>query len=210
VSTLAPRELAREAWVGYFPDAGSIGASDDRQTAACFASATPARVSADHQRPPSRAGRHSQRPARISPSPRLSSDCRRDLPSSSDWPERRARARIFNRDGKKILGTRRPDPATYPDAITISCSSHEQEEGGVGLVPVVAIYSKDFTELHRYFEFGHLPQGPRAGPNAGGRPARASPGQGARPREFRALQASPSRPLGLAASRDLSALTRST
>src|SRR5687767_6457755 len=47
-----------------------------------------------------------------------SSDCRRDVPYLARLAEAGGmELRIFNRDGKKILGTRRPDPATAePDA----------------------------------------------------------------------------------------------
>ena len=63
--------------------------------------------------------------------------------------------RIFNRDGKKILGTRRPDPAAYPDA------NHDlmleflkkDERGEWASLPVAVVYTKDFRELHRYIEF---------------------------------------------------------
>src|SRR5947199_337893 len=45
-----------------------------------------------------------------------SSDCRRDVPALARLAEAGGlELRIFNRDGKKILGTQRPDPAAYPD-----------------------------------------------------------------------------------------------
>src|SRR5437870_12392153 len=45
-----------------------------------------------------------------------SSDCRRDVPMLARLAEAGGlELRIFNRDGKKILGTRRPDPTAYPD-----------------------------------------------------------------------------------------------
>src|SRR6266436_10126260 len=45
-----------------------------------------------------------------------SSDCRRDVPMLQRLAEAGAmELRIFNRDGRKILGTRRPDPAAHPD-----------------------------------------------------------------------------------------------
>ena len=85
-----------------------------------------------------------------------SSDCRRDLP----WLARLAEAgglelRIFNRDGRKILGTRRPDPSAAPD------SNHDimreflnaKNGGEWASVPVAVIYTKDFKELHRYIEY---------------------------------------------------------
>ena len=48
-----------------------------------------------------------------------SSDCRRDVPVLARLAEAGGmELRIFNRDGKKILGTRRPDPAAAPTPIT--------------------------------------------------------------------------------------------
>ena len=63
--------------------------------------------------------------------------------------------RIFNRDGKKILGTRRPDPAAHPD------SNHDlmleflnaKNGGEWASLPVAVFYTKDFQELHHYIEY---------------------------------------------------------
>ena len=45
-----------------------------------------------------------------------SSDCRRDVPVLQRLAEAGGlELRIFNRDGKKILSQRRPDPALAPD-----------------------------------------------------------------------------------------------
>jgi hypothetical protein len=63
--------------------------------------------------------------------------------------------RIFNRDGKKILGTRRPDPAAYPDGNhDIMLEFLNVKNGGEwASVPVVVFYTGDFQELHRYIEY---------------------------------------------------------
>jgi hypothetical protein len=53
-----------------------------------------------------------------------SSDCRRDVPVLARLAEAGGlQLRIFNRDGKKILSTRTPDPAALPTPTTTSCSS---------------------------------------------------------------------------------------
>ena len=85
-----------------------------------------------------------------------SSDCRRDVPMLARLAEAGGlELRIFNRDGQKILGTRRPDPAAYPDGNhDIMLEFLNTKNGGEwASVPVVAIYTKDFRELHRYIEF---------------------------------------------------------
>ena len=63
--------------------------------------------------------------------------------------------RIFNRDGKKILGTRRPDPAANPDANhDLMLEFLNKKDGGEwASVPVAVFYTKDFEELHRYIEY---------------------------------------------------------
>jgi hypothetical protein len=85
-----------------------------------------------------------------------SSDCRRDVPMLARLAEAGGlELRIFNRDGKKILGTRRPDPAAHPDGNhDIMLEFLNAKNGGEwASVPVVVIYTKDFRELHRYIEF---------------------------------------------------------
>src|SRR3989442_5273218 len=85
-----------------------------------------------------------------------SSDCRRDLPMLARLAEAGGlELRIFNRDGKKILGTRRPDPAADPDGNhDIMLEFLNSRNGGEwASVPVVVIYTKDFRELHRYIEY---------------------------------------------------------
>jgi hypothetical protein len=103
--------------------------------------------------------------------------------------------RIFNRDGKKILGTRRPDPAAYPDAnhdLMLELMNARNGEEWAS-VPAVGIYAKDFTLLYRYHEFPDIyhkdrvrgyQQAARAGETAEQADARGT-------REFLAMQASP-------------------
>src|SRR5205809_326353 len=82
-----------------------------------------------------------------------SSDCRRDVPALARLAEAGGlELRIFARDGKKMLGTRRPDPAAYPDGNhDIVLEFMNVKNGGEwASVPIVAIYTTDFQELHRY------------------------------------------------------------
>jgi hypothetical protein len=103
--------------------------------------------------------------------------------------------RIFNRDGKKILGVRRPDPAAYPDANHDLMVQFLKKDGRGewASLPVAVVYTKDFKELHRYLEFPVMyhkdrirtQQGtPRAGESADQAKARSA-------KEFLELQASP-------------------
>jgi hypothetical protein len=149
--------LAREAHGGYFPDSGSFGAPrrdnsgvlreryararlDDQQTAAIrWLAAQPGG------------------PAKILVlSEDWSSDCRRDVPMLARLAEVGGlELRIFNRDGQKILGTRRPDPAAAPDAnhdLMIEFMNR-RSDGEWASLPVAVFYTKDFRELHRYIEF---------------------------------------------------------
>jgi hypothetical protein len=103
--------------------------------------------------------------------------------------------RIFNRDGKKILGTRRPDPAMYPDGNhDLMLGFMNVKNGGEwASLPVAVFYTKDFQELHRYHEYpaiyhkdrvrGHM-QAARPGETDEQRKARDA-------QEFLAMQRSP-------------------
>lgn len=85
-----------------------------------------------------------------------SSDCRRDVP----WLARLAEAgglelRIFNRDGQRVLGARRPDPKVAPDSNHDMMLEFMNKKDGAewASVPVVVIYGADLQELHRYIEY---------------------------------------------------------
>jgi len=85
-----------------------------------------------------------------------SSDCRRDVPILARLAEAGGlELRIFNRDGAKVLGTRRPDPAVAPDAnYDIILEFLNGKDGAEwASVPVVVVYTKDLQELHRYMEY---------------------------------------------------------
>ena len=192
----SPENLAREAWGGYFPDAGSIGASRPDNSSVFRERYARARL-ADHQAAAIKwLAAQPNGPARIlAISEDWSSDCRRDLPMLQRLAEAGGlELRIFNRDGKKILGTRRPDPTAYPDGNhDLMLEFMNKKNGGEwASLPVVAIYSKDFTELHRYFEFPAIYKDRVRGHMQAARPGESETQAKERDRgEFRALQASP-------------------
>src|SRR5215470_17437684 len=109
----SPENLAREAFGGYFPDAGSYGAPR-KDNSAVFRERHARLRLADYQVTAIKwLAAQPGGPARILViSEDWSSDCRRDLPALARLAEAGGlEMRIFNRDGAKILGQRRPDPA---------------------------------------------------------------------------------------------------
>ena len=154
----SPDNLAREAFgAGYLPDGGSQG-GPRKDTSAVFRDRyATARLTEQQTAAITWLAAQPGGPAKILViSEDWSSDCRRDLP----WLQRLAEAgglelRIFDRDGKKILGTRRPDPVAYPDANHDLMLSYlkKDERGEWASVPVAVVFTKDFQELHRHIEF---------------------------------------------------------
>ena len=155
--TGSSENLAREAFGSYFPDGGSISAAR-RDNSVVFRDRYARARLTDHQVAAIKwLAAQPDGPAKILVvSEDWSSDCRRDVPMLARLAEAGGlELRIFNRDGKKILGQRRPDPAAYPD------SNHDimleflnaKNSGEWASVPVVVIYTKDLRELHRYIEF---------------------------------------------------------
>ena len=156
--TGSAENLAREAFGGrYLPDAGSVG-GPRRDNSAIFRERYARARLADHQAAAIKwLAAQPGGPAKLLViSEDWSSDCRRDVPMLARLAEAGGlEMRIFNRDGAKILGQRRPDPAAYPDA------NHDlmlqflkkDERGEWASLPVAVFYTKDFTELHRYIEF---------------------------------------------------------
>jgi hypothetical protein len=152
-----PENLAREAWGGYFPDGGSIPTSRKDHSAVFRERYARVRLS-DHQTGAIKwLAAQSNGPARILViSEDWSSDCRRDVPMLARLAEAaRLELRIFNRDGKKILGTRRPDPAADPDGNHDLMLEFLNKKNGDewASVPVAVVYTRDFQELHRYIEY---------------------------------------------------------
>jgi hypothetical protein len=193
-----PENLAREGFGGsYLPDGGSVAGPRrdyapvfrERYARAKLSEAQAAAIKWLAARPGG--------PAKILViSEDWSSDCRRDVPMLARLAEAGGlEMRIFNRDGKKILGSRRPDPAAAPDAsYDLMVQFLNEKNGGQwASLPVAAFYTKDFVELCRYIEYpamyekdlirGHM-QSARPGESA--EAARDRSG-----REFTDLQNSP-------------------
>ena len=155
--TGSAENLAREAFGSYYPDGGSIGATR-RDNSAVFRERYARARLADYQvRAIQWLAAQPNGPANILVvSEDWSSDCRRDVPMLARLAEAGGlELRIFNRDGKKILGARRPDPAAYPDGNhDIMLEFLNAKSGGEwASLPVVAFYTSDLRELHRYIEY---------------------------------------------------------
>jgi len=189
--------LAREAFGGYFPDAGSFGAPRKDNSGVLRERYARARLS-DHQTAAIRwLVAQPEGPARILVlSEDWSSDCRRDVPMLARLAEAGGmELRIFNRDGKNILGSRRPDPAAAPDANHDLMLEFMNNKNGAewASLPVAVFYAKDFRELHRYFEYPDIYHKDRIRAHQQavrpGESAEQARERGAR--EFAALQVSP-------------------
>jgi hypothetical protein len=192
----SPENLAREAWGGYFPDGGSFGAPRVDQSAAFRERYARTRL-AGHQVAAIRwLAAQPDGPAKILVvSEDWSSDCRRDVPTLARLAEAGGlELRIFNRDGKTILGTRRPHPGADPEANhDLMIEFMNKKDGGEwASVPVAVFYTRDFRELHRYIEYPAIYHKDRIR----GRQQAARPGETAEQtkersaREFVAMQGS--------------------
>jgi len=189
--------LAREAWGGYLPDSGSFGAPRKDNSATLRERHARTRLT-DYQTAAIRwLAAQPHGPARVLViSEDWSSDCRRDVPVLARLAEAGGLdLRIFNRDGKKILGTRRPDPANAPGANhDLMIEFMNAKNGGEwASLPVAVFYTKDFRELHRYIEYPAIYHKDRIrGHQQAARPGEGEAGASARgTREFVAMQASP-------------------
>jgi len=189
--------LAREAWGGYFADSGSFGAPRKDNSATLRERHARTRLT-DYQTAAIRwLAAQPHGPARVLViSEDWSSDCRRDVPVLARLAEAGGLdLRIFNRDGKKILGTRRPDPANAPGANhDLMIEFMNAKNGGEwASLPVAVFYTKDFRELHRYIEYPAIYHKDRIrGHQQAARPGEGEADASARgTREFVAMQASP-------------------
>jgi len=155
--TASPENLAREAWGGYMPDKGSTPTARKDNSAVFRERHASARLSDEQAAAIRWFAAQPGGPAKILMiSEDWSSDCRRDVPILARLAEAGGlELRIFNRDGKKILATRRPDPAAYPDGNhDLMLQFMNDKDGGQwASIPVAVFYTRDFEELHRYIEF---------------------------------------------------------
>src|SRR5262245_41925347 len=115
----SPANLAREGFGGgYRPDGGSLAGARRDFSGVLRERYARARLSEQQTKAITWLAAQPGGPAKILViSEDWSSDCRRDVPMLARLGEAGGlELRIFNRDGKSILSTRRPDPAAYPDA----------------------------------------------------------------------------------------------
>jgi hypothetical protein len=149
--------LAREAFGGYFPDSGSMGAPRRDNSPVLRERYARARLDEEQAGAIRWLAAQPGGPAKILVlSEDWSSDCRRDVPMLARLSEVGGlELRIFNRDGKKILATRRPDPAVAPDGNhDLMLEFMNRKNGGEwASLPVAVFYTADFRELHRYIEY---------------------------------------------------------
>ena len=189
--------LAREAFGSYFPDGGAKGAPRKDNSAVFRERYAKARLSDEQAAAITWLAAQPNGPAKILViSEDWSSDCRRDVPMLARLAEAGGlELRIFNRDGKKVLGTRRPDPAAAPDSnYDLMLEFMNKKDGAEwASVPAAAVFTKDFRELCRYNEYPAMYHKD----TIRGRQQAARPGESddqARERgmkEFGAMQASP-------------------
>jgi hypothetical protein len=193
----SPENLAREAFGSYHPDGGAVGAPRKDNSAVFRDRYARARL-ADYQVAAiTWLAAQPGGPANILVvSEDWSSDCRRDVPVLARLAEAGGlQLRIFNRDGKRVLWQRRPDPAAAPDAsYDLMLELMNRKDGAEwASVPAVGVYTKDFVELCRYIEYPSIYHKDRIrGFQQAARPGESK--EQARERgmkEFAALQASP-------------------
>lgn len=153
----SPENLAREAFGGYFPDAGAFGAPRKDNSAVVRERYARVRLSEQQAAAIRWLAAQPNGPAKILViSEDWSSDCRRDVPMLQRLAEAGGlELRIFNRDGQKVLGRRHPDPAVAPDANhdLMLEFMNKKNEGEWASIPVAVFYTKDLRELHRYIEY---------------------------------------------------------
>jgi hypothetical protein len=152
-----PENLAREAFAGYHPDAGSIG-GPRKDNSAVFRERYERTRLSDYQVAAIKwLAAQPGGPANIVViSEDWSSDCRRDIPILQRLAEAGGlQLRIFNRDGRKILDRRRPDPAVAADGNhDLMLEFMNAKNGGeFASLPAVGIYTKEFRLLYRYLEY---------------------------------------------------------
>jgi Thioredoxin len=192
-----PENLGREGFGSYYPDAGSKGAPRRDNSAVFRERYARARLTEYQTAAITWLAAQPGRPANILViSEDWSSDCRRDVPMLARLAEAGGLAlRIFNRDGQRILWTRRPDPAAAPDAnYDLMLELMNVKDGGEwASVPAVGVYTNDFQLLCRYLEYPSIYHKDRIrGYQQAVRPSETTEQAYERGmREFAAMQASP-------------------
>ena len=153
----SPGNLAREAWGGYFPDGGSFAAPRKDNSTVLRDRYVRTRLAEEQVAAIKWLAAQPSGPAKILViSEDWSSDCRRDVPVLARLAEAGGlELRIFNRDGRKILATRRPDPAAAPDANhDLMLEFLNRKNGGEwASIPVAVVYTNGLRELCRYIEY---------------------------------------------------------
>src|SRR5262249_23838251 len=154
--TGSPENLAREAFGSYYPDGGSKGAPRKDNSAVFRERYAKARLSEEQVAAIKWLAAQPGGPARILViSEDWSSDCRRDLPVLARLAEAGGlEMSIFNRDGKKVLGTRTPDPAAAPDSNHDLMLEFLNEKNGAAWasLPVAGVFNKGLKEPPRVHE----------------------------------------------------------
>ena len=149
--------LAREAFGGgYFADGGSMGGPRRDNSAILRERYAKTRLNEQQTAAIRWLAGQPGGPAKILViSEDWSSDCRRDVPMLARLAEAGGlELRIFNRDGQKILATRRPDSNATDGNPDIMVEFMNVKNGGEwASLPVAVFYTKDFRELHRYIEY---------------------------------------------------------
>ena len=192
-----PENLAREAFSAYHPDAGSIGGPRKDNSAIFRERYAKARLTEAQAAAITWLAAQPGGPANVLViSEDWSSDCRRDVPMLARLAEAGGLTlRIFNRDGRRILWQRRPDPAAAPDANwDLMLEFMNVKDGGEwASLPAVGVYSGDFRLLCRYVEYPAMYHKDRLRNHMyAARPGETNEqGRERGMRQFTALQASP-------------------
>jgi hypothetical protein len=195
--TGSPENLAREAFGGaYFADGGSMGGPRRDNSAILRERYERTRLNEQQTAAIKWLAAQPGGPAKILViSEDWSSDCRRDVPMLARLAEAGGlELRIFNRDGGKILATRRPDPSSRDGNWDIMAEFMNVKNGGEwASLPVAVFYTQDFQELHRYIEYPAIYNKDRIrASQAAARPGESGDQAKARSAaEFAALQNSP-------------------
>src|SRR5499433_308328 len=152
--TGSQENLAREGFGSYYPDGGGKGAPRKDNSAVFRERYAKARLGDEQVAAIKWLAAQPGGPAKILViSEDWSSDCRRDLPVLARLAEAGGlEMRIFNRDGKKVLGTRTPDRAAG-NADLVREFANEKKGQKWASVPVAAFFTTNFQELYRYIEY---------------------------------------------------------